>query len=517
MRLRRRLTITMAILLILGLAVAEVLTYSSLRTFLYGQLDEQLDVAQHQAYRYLEYVHLHGTEASERGLDDRTSPNVYLLVLNPQGRLVLALPSGSPYHPDPPPLLPGQHAPITVGGALPPRLVQAAPEIHIFGDSHGVYRPDPYSFNLAAYGQSGAGYRALAVAVPQGVLITAVSEAPTEATLSSLLRIELIASAVVVAVMCGLVLWTVRRELRPLEDMTETAGAIAGGDLTRRVPATDEDSEVGRLGASLNVMLGTIEEAFADKSASEERLRRFVADASHELRTPLTSIRGYSELLRRGVIDDDEGRQRALRRVEHEAARMGTLVDDLLLLARLDQGRPLGHLPVDLRRICADVVGDARAVGAGRRIELVADAAVVVDGDPDRLGQVAHNLVQNALAHTEDGTPVEVSVAVQGTMGVLRVRDYGRGLGDDADARVFDRFYRGDPARSSEGSGLGLSIVRAIAQALGGSARVDASVSPGACFEVRIPLYPGVPGSAAHPAEVPDAPAAAPQHDRLVP
>ncbi len=302
--------------------------------------------------------------------------------------------------------------------------------------------------------------------------MTAVSLNPTSATLSLLVEVELGASLAVLVTLCILALWTVRRGLRPLEDMARTAGSIAAGDLRQRVPVDDEQSEVGRLGHALNFMLGRIEAAFSEKSASEARLRQFVADASHELRTPLTSIRGYTELLRKGAFEDEESRQRALSRVEHEAIRMGILVDDLLLLARLDQGRPLERIPVDLRRAGANAVDDARAVEPARPVELVAPVPVVVMGDPDRVGQVAHNLVRNALAHTPAGTPVRVEVGVDGQMGRLAVSDDGPGLDAAAQALVFDRFYRGDVARTGEGTGLGLSIVRAIAEALSGTASV---------------------------------------------
>jgi two-component system OmpR family sensor kinase len=235
-------------------------------------------------------------------------------------------------------------------------------------------------------------------------------------------------------------------------------------------------------------MLGRIEEAFREKSVSEARLRQFVADASHELRTPLTSIRGYTELLRKGAFTDDESQDRALQRVEREAGRMGLLVADLLLLARLDQGRPLDQVPVDLSRVGADAVADARAVDPERPVDLVAAGPVIVLGDRDRLGQVAHNLVRNALAHTPPATPVRVEVRSDATTGYLSVTDQGPGLSDEAKSRVFDRFWRDDAARTGGGTGLGLSIVSAIAEVLGGSASVRSVLGHGATFEVAIPL-----------------------------
>jgi two-component system, OmpR family, sensor kinase len=324
--------------------------------------------------------------------------------------------------------------------------------------------------------------------VPQGVLVTAVPLDPTDATLSVLLRIEVASSLAVVVVLCVLALWTIRRGLRPLEEIAETAGSIASGDLGRRVPVDNDTSEVGRLGSALNVMLGRIESAFDEKSASEARLRQFVADASHELRTPLTSIRGYAELLRKGGFRDTEGRERALARIEHEAARMGGLVDDLLLLARLDQGWPLRRVLIDLRRPAQDAVEDARALDPARPIELSAREPVMVMGDADRLGQVAHNLIRNALVHTPPETPVHVTVRRRGDTALLEVLDEGPGLDPAQADRVFDRFYRADVARTGSGTGLGLSIVRAIAAALGGEARVAPRPGGGAVFTVVLPL-----------------------------
>jgi two-component system OmpR family sensor kinase len=328
------------------------------------------------------------------------------------------------------------------------------------------------------------------------VAIVAGSLNPTNATLSSLLRVQVLASLAVLAVLCAIVLVTLRRGLRPLETMAKTTDAIAAGDLTRRVSVPRASIEVTRLGIALNAMLARIEQAFSEKSTSEERLRQFVADASHELRTPLTSIRGYTELLRKGAFGDDESRGRALQRVEREAGRMGLLVDDLLLLARLDQGRPLDQVAVDLARVGAEAIADAHAVDPQRQMDLVAAAPVVVLGDRDRLRQVAHNLVRNALEHTPAGTPVTVTARADATNGYLAVSDEGPGLSPESADRVFDRFWRDDASRTGGGSGLGLSIVRAIAEVLGGSATVRSSPEHGATFEVAIPLLdPGrVPG-----------------------
>jgi two-component system OmpR family sensor kinase len=490
MRLHRRLTLTMAVLLLIGLAITDIVTYTSLRSFLYGRLDDQLESSQGVAVHYLDFAarrHLHPTP--ER-VNDRVGQQVYVMLLAPTGRILLERPSGSPGRPNPQPVVPR---------SMRLSLPMATPE--------GPYRPNPNSFTLDSLG--GTQYRAAAAAVPQGTVVTAIPLAQTNATMSSLVRIEVGVSLAVLLSLCALALWTVRRGLRPLDDMAETANAIASGDLARRVEPSGGESEVARLGSALNAMLTQIEAGFAETSASAARLRQFVADASHELRTPLTSIRGYAELLRKGAFPDEEERLRALRRVEHEATRMGGLVDDLLLLARLDQGRPLERAPVDLRRVFRDAVDDAQMTDPARPIELVAPVPVTVAGDRDRIAQVAHNLVRNALVHTPPGTPVRVEVAADATTGTARVVDHGPGLTAVRLSLVFDRFYRADPARTGEGTGLGLSIVRAIAEALGGRAWAEGHPGGGTVFCVALPLYPveaDAPVGGSFPEERPEPP-----------
>jgi two-component system OmpR family sensor kinase len=485
--LRRRLTLSMAVVLVVALAVANVITYSSLRSYLYGRVDEQLDGAQVQAFHYLTMVrpneiarHFRSSSLAieQTQLDDRVSPDIYVMVVSHTGSVIVG--EDPTTNPGPKPIIPASLRPAPV------------PRSHHFGSRAGAYQSEPNSADVGSVGHSGTVYREEAVDVPQGVLVVAEPLNATTDTLASLLRVQLIASLAVLAVLCAVVLATLRRGLRPLETMAETTDAIAAGDLTRRVPVTRASSEVTRLGRALNSMLGRIEEAFREKTASENRLRQFVADASHELRTPLTSIGGYTELLRKGAFGDEESQDRALQRVEREARRMGLLVDDLLLLARLDQGRRLEQAPVDLARIAAEAVADARAVEPSRPVDLVAGGPVVVLGDRDRLGQVAHNLVRNALDHTPPGTPVRVGVRAEAHRGYLTVSDHGPGLSPEAAAKVFDRFWRDDSARTGGGSGLGLSIVRAISEVLGGSASVRSVPGYGATFEVAIPLVPSV-------------------------
>jgi signal transduction histidine kinase len=350
-----------------------------------------------------------------------------------------------------------------------------------------------------------------------GSVVVAASLDAIDATTRQLRLIDLVVSAVVLLAVAVLGAAIVRASLRPLVDIEQTARAIAAGDLTRRVPDRDPRTEVGRLGRALNTMLAQIESAFGARAASEasarrseeaarhseDRMRRFVADASHELRTPLTTIRGFAELYRQGAARDPAELDRLMRRIEDQAARMGLLVEDLLLLARLDQQRPLDRDPVDLLALAAEAVNDAHAVAPDRRIELVlgtgdgdVGTALVVLGDDQRLRQVLANLVNNALTHTPAGSPVEVRVGtapLDGRPGAaVEVVDHGPGLTPEQPERVFERFFRGDPARSSAagGTGLGLSIVAALVAVHGGTVQVDSVPGRGARFRVVLPLAP---------------------------
>jgi two-component system OmpR family sensor kinase len=287
-----------------------------------------------------------------------------------------------------------------------------------------------------------------------------------------------------------LALLIIRLGLRPLQKMGGVAADIAAGDLSRRVEPATSKTEIGRLGLALNGMLSQIEAAFAERTQSNQRLRRFIADASHELRTPLTSIRGYSEMLRRGAAESPADADLARRRIEEESVRMSALVDDMLLIARLDQGRPLERNPVDLKAIASDAAADARAVAPQREITLSATSPVVVEGDDIRLRQVVGNLVRNALVHTPQQSPIEIGVSRVDGVGRLSVVDHGPGLNSDEMVRIFEPFYRADPSRSrdSGGAGLGLSIVNAVVSAHGGQVHVTKTSGGGATFEVELPL-----------------------------
>jgi two-component system, OmpR family, sensor kinase len=335
---------------------------------------------------------------------------------------------------------------------------------------------------------SGSGdWRVLATGDDDGTVVIAVPMGDVTTALHRLLLIEFVGGAVLLAVLCAGAWVVVRRGLRPLEQMAHTAAAIAGGDLASRVKVAGEQTEVGQLGLALNVMLDDIEQAFAERDATEARLRQFLADASHELRTPLTSIQGFAELYRIGAHDQVD-LPTVLRRIEEEAARMKDLVEGLLLLARLDETRPVALGPVDLAVLAADACSDAVATAPDRRVTLAAPEPVVVEGDEALLRQAIANLVTNALRHTPAGTPIEVEASTEAGWAVVRVRDHGTGLDDATLAHVFERFWQADPARVGAGSGLGLSIVAGIAAEHGGRVNATNAGDGGAAFTLQLPL-----------------------------
>jgi two-component system, OmpR family, sensor kinase len=316
----------------------------------------------------------------------------------------------------------------------------------------------------------------------------ALSLHDVDGTLHRLLLIEFLVTGVVLLALGGAGFWVVSLGLRPLRAIEKTAGAIASGDLSQRVERAEERTEVGRLGLALNAMLSQIETAFKAREASERKLRRFVADASHELRTPLAAVRAYAELFTRGADRRPDDLARAMTGITRESERMSLLVQDLLLLARLDEGRPLEREPVQLDDVVGEAVETARMVEPGRPIELDAETTVVL-GDRDRLRQIVDNLLSNVRAHTPPETPVHVTVGRANGNAVIEVQDTGPGLSREHLERVFERFYRADQsrARASGGVGLGLSIVAAVAEAHGGTVTAR-SESPGATFRIVIPL-----------------------------
>jgi two-component system OmpR family sensor kinase len=347
-------------------------------------------------------------------------------------------------------------------------------------------------FTVGSVGSSGVRYRVYAQRDPEdaGLTIVAVPLSDVDQTLHRLLIVEALVIAGVLLALGLTAFFVVKLGLRPLSRMEVTAGEIAAGELSRRVSPATAETEVGRLGLALNAMLERLEQAFAARQASEDRLRQFLADASHELRTPLASIRGYAELFRMGATRDEAGTEMAMQRIEDESRRMGVLVEDLLTLARLDEAPELRRRPVDIAQMTRHAVEDARATAPEREIGVEAPAAAVVSGDPNQLHQVLANLMRNALVHTPATSPIEVTVEDDGANVTMSVRDHGPGLPEEARKHLFDRFWRaeGGRERGKAGAGLGLAIAQGIVDAHHGRISADNAPDGGAVFTVSLPL-----------------------------
>lgn len=470
--LRARVVGAFLLLLVLGLAIANIVTWEVLRSFEGARVDDQLRAAQRPAAAAVREASVFGVPIQGGGSTNFYAPGTFGVVLSPTGNALT------------PVAYLGKPANTSVSTATPMPTKAQLQRIGSAGTGSTIY--------LTLHGKEGS-YRAIAMDLNGrgDVFLVGVPLSSMLATLRRLALVEVLVSSGVALIGLGGAIWLVRLGLRPLDDIVSTADHIAEGDLSRRVERADSTTEVGRLGLALNEMLSRIERSFNAQQASEARLRRFVADASHELRTPLTSIRGYAELFRRGAAERPEDLALAMRRIESEASRMGILVDDLLLLARLDQGRALERVPVDLSMLAADAVSDTRAVAPERPVTLETNGPVMVDGDDARLRQVAANLLANARVHTPEGTPVHVRVSENDGHAILEVADEGEGIGSDEAEKVFERFYRADPARrrnGTSGTGLGLSIVQAVVQAHGGRASVRSAPGGGASFVVSLPL-----------------------------
>jgi two-component system OmpR family sensor kinase len=464
MTLRARLVAILAALITVGLLVSGILTYSTLDKYLFDRLDVQLRNAQPEAIRYFSSIFSEpGPNGEPHHAPDNLPIAVYAVLLDPSGKVLDRVAFGSPG---------GQ----TVYTPFIPNSLASRSGLFLT-----VRSQESESYK----------YRMLAQQLPTGAtLIVAIPLAETQATLHRLLLIEAIVALAILAAM-SLTAWAlIRREFAPLDRMTETATEIAGGSLSRRVDEPNAKTEVGQLGRALNMMLERIEQAFEGRRASEERMRRFLADASHELRTPLTSIRGYAELFRRGAADRPEDLALSMRRIEDEAARMGVLVEELLLLAHVDQTRPMKEVEVDLSALVKDSVEDARARDRQRSLDTKIEEGIVVMGDDDRLLEAIGNLIENAFVHTPPGSPVFIELQREGMDAVVTVADSGQGLSEEALTHAFDRFWRGDPSRArlSGGAGLGLAIVAAVARAHGGSVSAVNRAEGGACFTLRLPF-----------------------------
>ncbi|HEX2286724.1 MAG TPA: HAMP domain-containing sensor histidine kinase [Mycobacterium sp.] len=361
----------------------------------------------------------------------------------------------------------------------------------------------PVPVTVGSIDNSDVEWRAMTVRGMRGELTTvAMDLSDVQSTVRALTYAQVAIGAAVLLVLGVAGYAVVHRSLRPLVEVEQTAAAIAAGQLDRRVPQRDPRTEVGRLSLALNGMLAQIQRAMAASEASaeqarnsEDRMRRFITDASHELRTPLTTIRGFAELYRQGAANDVE---MLMNRIESESSRMGLLVEDLLLLARLDAQRPLERHRVDLLALASDAVHDAQSIAPQRTITMeVFDGPGTPEvlGDEARLRQVLGNLVGNALQHTADDAAITVRVGTDGDKAVLEVCDEGPGMSAQDAQRVFERFYRADTSRTraSGGTGLGLSIVDSLVYAHGGTVSVTTAPGHGCRFKVSLPRIADVP------------------------
>ncbi len=353
-------------------------------------------------------------------------------------------------------------------------------------------------------GTAGTNWRVVAIGVTangqNGVVIIGLPLTPVDKVMEHAVLVVVGVGLLTLVLAFFIATWTVARSFRPLAKVEKTAAAIAAGDLSRRVEVDNPHTEVGRLGGSLNAMLAHIEASFAARAASEGRMRRFAADASHELRTPLVTIRGFSELYRHGALATKDDVAMAMGRIESEAKRMGSMVEDLLMLARLDEQRPLQLKPVDLQLLAHDAVVDTKASSGDRTITLTgldgaSPTAAPVQGDEAKLRQVIGNLVGNALRYTPEGSPIELAVGVRTTpassVSVIEIRDHGPGIPEAETNKIFERFYRADTSRTREtgGSGLGLAIVAAIVGSHGGTVQVAETDGGGATLVVSLPFH----------------------------
>jgi two-component system OmpR family sensor kinase len=457
MSLRVRLLVAVGAVALVALAVADVATYSSLRSFLYQRVDQSLD----SAHRAIERPGPGGSRLPD-------APGIYVAVRDTEGTTVYEQAYGRFGVEESKPTLPTK-----ING------LHASPG----GPDEARY------FTTAAF-------RVRASLLNDGSqLILALPLADTTTTLHRLLFVELLVTLGALGAAATLGWWLVKLGLRPLADVEATAAAIADGDLDRRVPGDDAPTEVGRLARVLNTMLGRIQDAFSARDATEARLRRFVADASHELRTPVAAVSAYAELFERGANDRPEDLARVMTGIRTETDRMGELVQDLLLLARLDEGRPLERVPVELVGLAAEAVGAAMTVGPAWPVRLDAAGPVEVEGDRARLRQVLDNLLSNVRAHTPPGTQAVVTISAGRERAEIAVADSGPGLTDEQRAQVFDRFYRADASRSRQhgGAGLGLAIVSAIVAAHGGTVTVTAPFEGGTVFTVGLPGFTALP------------------------
>src|SRR5579863_119914 len=494
--LRARLTAAAAAITVVALVAADFVVFAEFRSYLNRQVDATLETS-HRAVEVTADEASGGAEPADHsgvgdvpsqstfcGVGFETAPGMFIEVRAPNGQIVTGS-QGREYCPS---FQPGEKTAV-------PALPKTITGFHASAEKRAeqvVY----FTVPSATKGGPNFRVRASKLSIGGDVLIVADPIGNISDTLGRLVLIEILvtAGAVLAAVLMGLVL--VRIGLRPLRDVRRTADAITGGDLEHRVPNANERTEVGHVATALNVMLDRIADAFSELQESEERLRRFVADASHELRTPIAAVSAYSELFRRGASNDAADLSRVLSGIEKESARMGQLVEDLLTLAKLDEGAPAPTDSVELVGLAHEAAETARTVGPQWPLFLEATDAVEVVGDRSALRRVIDNLLSNVRAHTPEGTRATISVKRVGPDAVIEVADEGPGITAEQAEVVFERFFRADRSRSRStgGSGLGLAIVASVVRAHGG--RVEARPRPGggAVFRVVLPALVPISG-----------------------
>ncbi len=479
--LRNRLTAGVLALSAIGFIGAGLVVQNSLHGYLIGQVDDQL----------LSVVGGTSQRLNQAGIanDEEVNPNH-----NEEGE-------NTPKRSGASPLTPLNRIPTSTSVTL---LDQSGEFVGGIGGDLNANRITDFIIGwtperIASFGDKpftletpGADFRVVTQALPSsiGSVVVAQSLADFDRTTHKINRIFLLIGLIVLLLIAFAARQVIKLSMKPLEDVEATAQKIAAGDLSARLENYEPDTEVGRLSTSLNTMLGRIEESFAVRTESENKLRRFVADASHELRTPLTAIRGFAELHRQGAVPDGEKTKELLGRIEKESVRMGALVEDLLLLARLDQSRDIESHPVDLSHVIEETVASASAAGPDHPITVEMPKELFILGDSGRIYQVMTNLLANARVHTPAGTAINVLARAEEDGVYISVADNGPGLSEEDQKRIFERFFRADPSRqrtSQEGSGLGLSIVDSVMQAHGGKVGVVSKPGQGTTFTLFFP------------------------------
>ena len=468
--LKNRLVLGVSLLAALGFLVSGILAQSAYRTFLMQEVDSQLTTIVESSLLRLDRAGIEAEEGADAGRPFRpleplrgVPTAAVITLIDFQGQIL-----GS------------------VGGDLSASKIEIALDRVLDRDTYGV----PFTFE-----SGNSHYRVLALELPSrvGIVIASISLEDVDDSIARLQYLMLLIGVATMILIIVLSRRAITISLKPLAAVESTAEAIAEGNLSARLPIAKPETEVGRLVGSLNQMLTRIEDSFAVRVKSEEKLRRFVADASHELRTPLTAIRGFAELHRQGAVAGEEKTRELIGRIEDESIRMGTLVEDLLLLARLDQSPEIEREPVNLNELIHSASESARASSPEHQISMILpDEELFILGDRNRIFQVVANLLENARNHTPAGSSIQVSLTESEDEIKIEVADNGPGIDKHDLERIFERFYRADSSRTrtrkSEGSGLGLSIVKAVMQAHGGDVTVDSTMGVGSTFTLHFPI-----------------------------